>query len=399
MNFSEENLIGMSKHVGDLLMKFKFFSHVDPKEWNENLSLCDYSTFFQTAEFLSKKDPDRYPVFIYIYDDAENIQGQLGLIISKSKSGHSTKILRKFTKMASKIGGRGSWTSGPIIHSNDKSIRTKVIQTLFLALDKVVQDHNLMILDGYTPPQDFDIDESYLTEFKKHGFEQQNFLTLASDLNQDLEAFWQKIKKSARNDVTKAKREGIVIKEISTKEELTNYKLLTKKWAQTKGIEIADADTKQIDEDWLYLKSGIQKFFLAYKEQEILAGLRVGCFNKIAYTHQVLNSYSKIGNVAGPLLTWHAINWAKDNGMKVYDFSGGEAPPSNKKDLKAYTEQWESLFAYKRKWSGNEFPYYHFIKIINKERYKLYRILSKPDTFLRNYKKKRFTRPRNGVRK
>ena len=381
----------MSKHVGDLLMKFKIFSQVNPKEWNENLCLCDYSTFFQTAEFLSKKDPDRYPVFIYIYDNAENIQGQLGLIISKSKSGHSTKILRYFTKMASKIGGRGSWTSGPIIHSNDQSIRTKVIQTLFLALDKVVQYHNLMILDGYTPPQDFDVDQTYLTEFKKHGFKKENFLTLASNLDEDLETFWKKIKKSARNDVTKAKRENIEVKEISTKEELRNYKLLTKKWAQTKGIEITD--TENIDEDWRYVESGIQKFFLAYKEQEILAGLRVGCFNKIAYTHQVLNSYSAIGNVAGPLLTWSAIEWAKNSGMKIYDFSGGEAPPSNKEDMERYTQQWESLFAYKRKWSGSEFPYYHFIKIINKERYKLYRALSKPDLLLRNYKKKHFKRP------
>ena len=378
-------------------MKYKILSHVESEEWNNNLATCDYSTFFQTAEFLSKKDSDRHPVFIYIYDDAENIQGQLGLVISKSRSGHSTKILKKFAKMASKIGGRGSWTSGPIIYSNDKHIRIKVLQTLFLALDEVIQKHKLMILDGYTPPQDFDVDQTYLTEFQKYGFKQQNFLTLMSSLDEDTEIFWKKIKKSARNDVTKAKREGITIKEISTKEELKNYKILTKKWAQTKGIEITDSDTEKIDTDWLYLKSGIQKFFLAYKQQDILAGLRIGCFNKIAYTHQVLNSYSEIGSAAGPLLTWYAIKWAKDNGMRIYDFSGGEAPPSDKKDLKRYTKQWESLFAYKRKWSGDEFPYYHFIKIINKERYKLYRILSKPDMLLRNYNKEHFKKSYKGV--
>ena len=65
-------------------MKYKISSHVEFKEWNNNLSACEYSTFFQTAEFLSKKDSDRYPVFIYIYDDSENIQGQLGLVISRS---------------------------------------------------------------------------------------------------------------------------------------------------------------------------------------------------------------------------------------------------------------------------------------------------------------------------
>ena len=34
-----------------------------------------------------------------------------------------------------------------------------------------------------------------------------------------------------------------------------------------------------------------------------------------------------------------------------------------------------------------------FIKIINKERYKLFRLLSKPDWLLRNYKKKHYKKP------
>lgn len=372
-------------------MKFKIISNVNQKEWNEYLQLSDYSTFFQTAEFLLKKNSERYPLFIYIYNDFDEIQAQLGMMISKSKSGYSTKILKKLVNLSSKIGGRGSWVSGPIIHSNDESIRTEILSTLFSALDKIAKDHKLMIIDGYTPPQDFQINEKYVDEFKKNGFIKQNFLTLMTHLDDDIEILWKKIKKNARNDVTKAKRENVIVKEISTKNELINYKQLTKQWAKTKGIDLIN--TVNVDEDWLFLKNGIQKFFLAYQENEIVAGLRVGCFNNIVYTHQVLNSYSKIGNVAGPLLTWNAIEWAKNNGMKIYDFSGGEAPPSTEKNMKKYDEQWGSLFSYKRKWGGDEVPYYHFIKIFNKDRYKLYRALSKPDMFLRNYKKRHFKRP------
>ena len=372
-------------------MKFKIISNVNQKEWNEYLQLSDYSTFFQTAEFLLKKNSERYPLFIYIYNDSDEIQAQLGMMISKSKSGYSTKILKKLVNLSSKIGGRGSWVSGPIIHSNDESIRTEILRTLFSALDKIAKDHKLMIIDGYTPPQDFQINEKYVDEFKKNGFIKQNFLTLMTNLDDDIEILWKKIKKNARNDVTKAKRENVIVKEISTKNELINYKQLTKQWAKTKGIDLIN--TVNVDEDWLFFKNGIQKFFLAYQENEIVAGLRVGCFNNIVYTHQVLNSYSKIGNVAGPLLTWNAIEWAKNNGMKIYDFSGGEAPPSTEKNMKKYDEQWGSLFSYKCKWGGDEVPYYHFIKIFNKDRYKLYRALSKPDMFLRNYKKRHFKRP------
>ena len=372
-------------------MKFKIFLNVNEIEWNNNLRLSHYSTFFQTSEFLSKKNSERYPVFIYIYNDDDEIQGQLGLMISKSKNGYSTKILKKFVNVVSKIGGRGSWVSGPIIYSDDESVRVEVLKTIFSALEKIAKDHKLMIIDGYTPPQDSKINQQYLNEFTKNGFVKQDFITLMSYLQKDLDELWKKVKKNAKNDVTKAKRENIIIKEISTKNELVNYKQLTKKWAKTKGIDVID--TKNVDEDWSYLKNGIQKFFLAISEDEIVAGLRIGYFNKIVYTHQVLNSYSKIGNVAGPLLTWHAIEWAKNNDMLVYDFSGGEAPPSDKKNMKSYEEQWSSLFTYKRKWGGNEVPYYHFVKIFNKERYKLYRVISKPDTLIRNYKKRHYKRP------
>ena len=126
-------------------MKFKIISNVNQKEWNEYLQLSDYSTFFQTAEFLLKKNSERYPLFIYIYNDFDEIQAQLGMMISKSKSGYSTKILKKLVNLSSKIGGRGSWVSGPIIHSNDESIRTEILSTLFSALDKIDFDNDTTI--------------------------------------------------------------------------------------------------------------------------------------------------------------------------------------------------------------------------------------------------------------
>lgn len=363
---------------------------MDSSEWNQNLLKFDYSTFFQTQEYLSAKEPKRFPKFIQVINEKNETVGQLGIKITKEMGGHSTKFLKQVTKAASKLGGRGSWVNGPIIFSDQKEARLEILGLIIKALDKITKENNLMIIDGYSPPLDFLVDKEYKEQFRKNGYKIENFITLMSYLNQSTDNLWNKVKKNARNDVTKAKRENIIVKEISDKIDLLNYKKLTQKWAKTKGIEITNID---IDLDWEYLKSGIQKFFLAYQNNEILAGLKVGVFNKIAYTNQVLNSYSKAGNVAGPLLSWHAIEWAKKEGISIYDFSGGEASPKNEADQKRYDEQWKSLFAYKRKWGGEEFPYYHFIKITNKERYKLFRILSKPDWIVRNYKKKHFKRP------
>ena len=236
------------------------------------------------------------------------------------------------------------------------------------------------------------LNNDYKMEFKKNGYEIEDFVTFVTDLNQDLEFIWKNVKKNARNDVTKGEREKIEIKEIQNKSDLEKFELLAEKWAKTKGIEIKNP-LVNLEKDWQDLQNNTQKFFLAIKDDEILAGLRILSFNKIVYTHQVLNSYSKPGNPGGPLLTWNAIKWAKNSDMKIYDFSGGEAHEKNVNDSKRYAEQWNNLLSYKRKWGGIEYPYYHFIKIKNKKSYKFFRILSKPDWILRNYKRKHFRRP------
>lgn len=369
---------------------FKILKQVDKKKWNDDLLKCDYSTFFQTFEFLSTNDPDKFPLFIYIYDEKGETKGQLGITIVKTKKGYASSVSKKIVQLASKLGNRGTWISGPIIHSNNKS-RIEILKTFLVALDIIIKENNLMIIDGYSPPQDLLLNDDYKMEFKKNGYVIEDFLTFVTDLNEDIDSLWKNVKKNARNDVSKGEREKITIKEIETKTDLEQFELLSQKWAKTKGIEIRNP-LVNLEKDWQDLQNNTQKFFLALKDDEILAGLRILCFNKNAYTHQVLNSYSKPGNPGGPLLTWSAIKWAKKSGMKIYDFSGGEAHEKNMQDSKRYEEQWNSLLSYKRKWGGQEFPYYHFIKVKNKKSYKLFRTLSKPDWIIRNYKKKHFRR-------
>jgi len=376
------------------MYEFEILKKVDSTKWNTQLLNCKYSTFFQTAEFLTEDSSDKIPLFLYVYNKNGDIVGQLGITIVQTKRGYSTSTLKKIVETASKLGNRGTWVSGPIIHTEDTESRIKILQTILKALKVVIKENNLMVIGGYTPPQDFLVDEKYKHEFIKEGYKINNFKTYVTDLSQDIDTLWKKVKKNAKNDVTKAEREKVQVKEIENKNDLKIFELLSQTWEQTKGIETTDPFAS-LEKDWRDYKSNIQNFFLAYKDDKLLAGLRIGRFNGIAYTHQVLNAYSQSANVGGPLLTWHAIKWAKESGFKTYDFSGGESDPKNEKDYKRYSEQWDSLFSYKKKWGGEEIPYFQFIKIVNEKSYKLFRLVSKPDWIFRKYKKKHFKKPKN----
>jgi len=374
------------------MYKFKITYNVSEEEWDSYLKNSNDSSFFQSANYLKIQTKNRIPIFIYIYDKCEKIKCQLGLVITKKYSPYSTKKLNRFTELISKFANRATWISGPIIFSNDYQERVKIIQTLILALDELSTKNKLTIIDGYTPPLDLSINEKYLNEFKINGYIHESFTTFILDLSKPIDEIWNNVAKKARNDVVRAKRRNVSVKELKNFEDFIDFRKLVKKWGKTKGMDISDQN-ELIEKDWKLYKKGVQHFFLAFQENEIISGLRIGTFNEVAYTHQVLSTYSQATSLGGSLLTWHAIDWAKNNNMRIYDFSGVKSPPENTSELGKYNEQWKGLTEYKKKWGGEKFEYHHLIKTRNNTTYKLFRLLSRPDYLYREYKRKQFQKP------
>jgi len=363
--------------------KFKIFEKINSDEWNLNLKKSSYATFFQTTTYFKTQDDTRFPIYIYVYDEKNKIVGQLVVSIIKKPVIYSTSRFQWISNIVSNLGNRGSWVSGPIIHTDNQNERIKILDIFLKSLNDIVQKYNLILLDGYSPVEGH-IDEEYIKKFKENNYSVEKFITFRTDLRKKIEDIWKNLEKNARNDVTKAERQNVMVREIRSKEELREYLLLSKKWAKTKGIEVSDP-LKNLEHDWLNYQAGMQKFFVAFQNNEIISGLRIVIFNELAYTHEVLNSYTKEASVGGPALTWYAIKWAKENGMRIYDFSGVKI---NSK------EEMIGLEKYKKKWGGSEFPYYHFIKVVNSKKYQISRFLTRPDWYYRDYKRRHFKRPR-----
>ena len=112
------------------MYEFEILRKVDHAKWNTKLLNCKYSTFFQTAEFLTEDSPGKYPLFLYVYNNNGDVVGQLGITIVKTKRGYSTSTLKKSRETASKLGNIGTWVSGPIIHTEDVESRIKILQSI-----------------------------------------------------------------------------------------------------------------------------------------------------------------------------------------------------------------------------------------------------------------------------
>lgn len=375
------------------MYNFKIFKEINSNEWNENLKKCDYSTFFQTAEFLIyESEGYGSPLFIYVFDESNIVQAQLGLIILNSASRFSSGLFLGSITNFFGLATRAMWTSGPIIHTRNKKSRIEILDVIIEAMESIAESYNLVLIGGYSPPQDLQVDEEYKIEFKKNKYEIINLHTYTTDLTQSIDEIWDGVLKKPKGDVTRAFRKNIVVKEVENNNDLKEYAVLLKKWRESKGAEIKDP-LKFVERYWNYYKtmeSG--RIFLAYEEGELISGLRVGCFNGIVYTQEVINNYEKPSNLGGTLLTWHAVQWAKNSKMRVYDFSGISDGPENVKKNQNQNKKWLSLEFYKSKWGGKKFMYYQFLKIRKKKKYRLFKILTRPYWVYRNFRMKRYKR-------
>jgi len=367
------------------MLKYKIFEEIDDKKWNNMLLNSEYSTFYQSTNFL-RADDSRFPIFIYIENEKNEIKAQLSITILKKQSTLSSKKLKSYMNQISNLGNRGTWVSGPIIFSNLKKERIEILKKIFEAIDETIEKYNLILIDGYSPPQDYEIDDDYIKLFKKNGYRIEKFITFTFDLKKSLDEIWSGIQKYMKVGVKRSEKRGIEVIELKTKSQLEEYFKLENIWSRTKGIK-DELDLSIVENEWIRIRKGFDKIFLAYQNKELISAIKISHFNKIVLPIKVLSSYSKTTSLGGPILTWTVIKWSHENQMKVYDLTGGEAPPKSKKNFETYEKKWGGIMKYKRKWGGEEFPYYHFVKVKSRHKYKLMRILMKPDLIIRNYKK------------
>jgi len=348
-------------------------------DWNKNLLNSPQVSFFQTNEYLSSTSKKFFPLFISILDENGNIVGHLGLTIIKSTALYSVSAFQFLFRLIEKITTRGIWLYGPIIHSKNKQEQKEILRSIIQANDEICKKYNLVFIEGYTNPYTI-LNDTDKKQFTDNDYILSDYVTFITDLRKPFEEIWKSVSKKTRGDINRAKKRNIIIKELQSFDELQEYVLLHNTWAKTKGLALEN-QLQDVKKMWNNHKIGYEKFFLAYLDDHLISALRLTCFNGVVYTHFVLSSYSKSTSLGGTLLTWHAIEWAKNSGMKIYDFSGG--PKSHSKKTK------DSLVFYKKKWGGDEHFHYNLLKKSKKFHYFLYMFLFKSIRTYHNFKSKK----------
>jgi len=136
----------------------------------------------------------------------------------------------------------------------------------------------------------------------------------------NIEQVWRNIDKNRRNEINRAKREGVYIDEGSKKDMIKLYNLLVSRYAdQRRTVSISKKYLLDIYE--IFYPENL-KILVAKYDGDIISGT-VDAYYKDRTYFWIGNPkpHLKVPNV-NELLTWESIRWACERGYKYYEIIG-----------------------------------------------------------------------------
>lgn len=343
--------------------------------WNNTLIKNKSATIFQTKNWakIYEKTYGSKPFFIYVYDNSNEIVGQLLCISHYQYYWNKQNFLNRLNQKID-FGNMLSWKYGPVIH-NENNLE-QILSEIIKAINEIIKKNRVVLVKGTEPPSSKSLLKNF---FKKNEYEIKSWATYVLKLKPNLIDLDQ-LDKSTRYDIRKAEQNKLEF-------EVLNQENSSEIFSKLKSDVLYndpnfhteyDLDFFESHKKFL-LKENMEKIFVAKKDGKPIAALRNMIFNNYAIQHSIATPSSFKNLQTGSFITWNAIKWSLDNDLKYYDMGGVNPNPISNKE--------KGIDFYKSKWGGEKIVYSTFIKISDNLRYKISKLLSDPNVLQRRLRK------------
>jgi len=250
-----------------------------------------------------------------------------------------------------------------------------------IILDKKILAFN--VKEVHLSDQPFDIDDCDYLRFhyckKKvdaEGFTRQKELTLVIDLTQDLDTIWQNMnRKQTRYGIKRARREGI---KVHMSDDYEQFFQMYKSFIQKKGIK-SFFDVLGVGSISAESMRKYGTLFVAEVNDEILSAnlylenqSTIEAWVRASKRLEVKESKKKaLIAYATRLIDWEVIKYAKEKGLKEFDFGGLWSKEEAEKDVEK-----KGINSFKLSFGGEIVTRYYYQKIYSKSFKLLYYLYS-----------------------
>lgn len=187
------------------------------------------------------------------------------------------------------------------------------------------------------------IQNGFIKEMKRHQF----ILKLEEE-----QIMWEKFTRITRKGIKKAKKSGLILKEINDEGELGRFYELYLK-------SMKDFGTPQHSYGFFfnflnYMKESFRGLN-CYKDGKLIGSLIVFYSNSYMYAAYNFSEHDYLIHQPNDILYWEMITWAVKRGIKVFDF--GQCEINAKEGSHA-----AGIYKFKSKWNGilYERPYFYY---------------------------------------
>jgi lipid II:glycine glycyltransferase (peptidoglycan interpeptide bridge formation enzyme) len=281
---------------------------IDNKEWSDFVHNHPDGNIFQTPDMYEvyKKSKNYEPIFCAIVNESHKIIAILLAVVQKESDGFFGQLT-----------ARSIVFGGPLLRLNDKAL----LDYLLTGYLGIVRKRVI-----YTQFRNFNIQDILLQEiFERNNFIFENHLNILLDLKIGVDELWKGLKKSRKDGINKARKQGFTFKVVNKLDTIENfYKLFENLYSNIRIPYPHRSFFQNLNEKihenlwWFILEyNGLQSIILcAFQYNKVLYAFSIGIYQD--------NDFLKMRPV--DYFYWEVIKWGSENGLERFDWMGAGKP-------------------------------------------------------------------------
>ena len=329
-------------------MRVELLHQVDGGWWNQLVGSSPHGTVFQTYNWREfQRQYMKYDVkYLVCLDERDTVRGLLSF--NKGAPGHM-HFFERFggafvIAVMKRLAPVFNWQEGPVLLGPEEEW-TEILDTL---ITEVVRIARINRIARFTMPLGT---ECHLPQHWQEQFKTSPWATYRIDLDKPTDDLWHGFKGSARKNVKRAQRDGIVVETVEGEEGRREYQSFREACMKRRG-----ARCFSVDQDLIRYRLlngiGAEDIYVAKYRGMNISSLVTLKFNGFLFelgAHQSEYGYENklYGN---DLIKWEIIQRAQSQGVHCYDLSGVSPDPQDDKE--------KGIDRFKKKWGGtySEYP-------------------------------------------
>ena len=282
-------------------------NQVDRNKWSEFVYTHPHGNIFQSPEMYDvySKSELVEPAVIFALDVNNSIIGLLQAVIQK-----------EYKSVLGIISARSIVWGGPLIKSDDKAAALLLV----IEYNKIIRNKAI-----YTQFRNLNDISCFHHELTTLGYNYEDHLDIHIDLTKSEVELWSELHSKRRNEIRRAKKEGIVL--MLQKDEISlqqSYEILKEVYNRAK-LPLPKYD---LIKNLLYTEDAEFKLlnFTAVHEGKIIGCMLVLAYKKVLYDFFAGSYQAFYKKYPNDLIPWEIFIWGKMNDYELFDFGGAGKP-------------------------------------------------------------------------